>query len=92
MRAKLTKERGYLTKISKISYFTFNHAKASAVIKGLRPFFMHIKQTDYICALTRFLVPTLSANGFDLTARKPDSECVEPLRFIAALDKHSWIQ
>lgn len=44
--------------------------KASAVIKGLRPLLMHIRQTDYICALTRFLVPTLSANGFDLIVRK----------------------
>lgn len=73
-----------------ISYFTFNHAKASDVVKGVRRVLMHIKQTDYVCALTRLLVPNLSAYGFDLTVRKPDSERVEPL--ITAPDKHIWIQ
>lgn len=75
-----------------ISYFTFNHAKANDVVKGLRRVSRHIKPTDYICALTRFLGPTLSANGFDLIVRKPDSERVEPLRLITALDKHIWSQ
>lgn len=74
-----------------ISYFTFDHAKANIVVKGRRVLTL-IKQTDYICALTKFLVSTLSANGFDLLVRKPESECVEPLRLITALDKHIWIQ